>query len=45
MNDSNRNSKLLAASKLLRQDFETAVMRAIEAHPEWPYWLVGNTPA
>jgi hypothetical protein len=26
----------------VRQDFEAAVIREIEAHPEWPYWRVGE---
>jgi len=42
MQDSNKKSKLLAALQAVRQEFEAAVMREIEAHPEWPYWRVGE---
>jgi hypothetical protein len=42
MKDSNKKSKLLAALQAVRQDFEAAVIREIEGHPEWPYWRVGE---
>jgi hypothetical protein len=42
MKDSNKKSKLLAALQAVRQDFESAVLRTVEAHPEWPYWRVGE---
>ena len=42
MEDNNRRSKLLAALQAVRQDFETAVLRLIESHPEWPYWRVSE---
>jgi hypothetical protein len=42
MEDSNKKSKLLAALQAIRQDFEAAVMREIEAHPESPYWMVAE---
>ncbi len=42
MKNSNKKSKLLAALQAVRQDFEAAVIREIEAHPEWPYWRVGE---
>ena len=42
MQDSNKKSKLLAALQAIRQDFEVKVMRAIEAHPDWPYWMVAE---
>jgi hypothetical protein len=37
-----KKSKLLEALQALRQDFEAAVLREIEAHPEWPFWRVGE---
>lgn len=43
METSTKKSKLLAALEALRQDFETLVIREIHAHPEWPYWKVGET--
>jgi hypothetical protein len=42
MKDSNKKSKLIAALQAVRHDFEAAVIREIEAHPEWPYWRVGE---
>jgi hypothetical protein len=42
MNPSPKKSKLLAALQAIRQDFEAEVMRAINAHPESPYWMVGQ---
>jgi hypothetical protein len=42
MHTSTKKSKLLAAVQALRQDFEAAVLREIEAHPEWPYWMVAD---
>jgi hypothetical protein len=41
LNISNK-SKLLEALDAVRRDFEAAVLRAIEAHPEWPYRRVGE---
>jgi hypothetical protein len=37
-----KKSKLLAAFQAIRQDFEAAVLREIDAHPEWPFWRVGE---
>jgi len=37
-----KKSKLIEALDAVRRDFETAVLREIEAHPEWPYWRVGE---
>ena len=37
-----QKSKLLEALRAVRLDFETAVMRTIDSHPEWPYWKVGQ---
>jgi hypothetical protein len=37
-----KKSKLLEALDAVRRDFESAVMREIEAHPDWPYWRVGE---
>lgn len=42
MEHSKKKSKLLAALQAIRQDFEAAVMREIEAHPESPYWMVAQ---
>ena len=42
MNSISKKSKLLAALQAIRRDFETTVLRVIEAHPEWPYWRVGE---
>jgi hypothetical protein len=42
MKNSNKKSRLLSALQAVRHDFEAAVMREIEAHPEWPYWRVGE---
>jgi len=42
MHMNTRKSKLLAALQAIRQDFEAAVMREIEAHPESPYWMVAQ---
>jgi hypothetical protein len=42
MEDSNKKSKLLAALQGVRQDFEAKVIRAIEAHLDWPYWMVAE---
>jgi hypothetical protein len=41
MEDSNKKSKL-AALQAIRQDFEAEVMRAIDARPESPYWMVAK---
>jgi hypothetical protein len=35
-------SKLMAALQAIRQGFEAAAMREIEAHPDWPYRLVAE---
>lgn len=37
-----RKSRLIEALNAVRRDFETAVLRTVEAHPEWPYWRVGE---
>jgi hypothetical protein len=37
-----RKSKLIEALNSVRQDFENAVLREIEAHPESPYWRVAE---
>jgi hypothetical protein len=37
-----KKSKLIEALNAVRRDFEAAVLREIEAHPEWPYWRVGE---
>jgi hypothetical protein len=37
-----KKSKLIEALNAVRRDFESAVLREIEAHPEWPYWRVGE---
>ena len=42
MHTNTKKSKLLAALQAVRQDFEAEVMRAIEAHPEWPYRMVSE---
>jgi hypothetical protein len=42
MSDKTRKSKLIEALNAVRRDFESAVLREIEAHPEWPYWRVGE---
>jgi hypothetical protein len=42
MHPNPKKSKLLAALQVIRQDFEAAVIREIEAHPEWPFWRVGE---
>jgi len=42
MHPSSKKSKLLAALQAIRLDFEAAVLREINAHPEWPYWRVGE---
>lgn len=42
MDKSTKKSKLLAAVEAIRQDFETAVIHQIDAHPEWPYWMVAQ---
>lgn len=42
MSNSSRKSRLLEALNAVRQDFETAVLRTMNAHPEWPYWRVGE---
>ena len=40
--ENKRKSKLLAALNAVRRDFEAAIMREIEAHPESPYWMVAE---
>jgi hypothetical protein len=35
-------SKLLGACQAIRHDFELAVMRQIQAHPEQPYWMIAE---
>jgi hypothetical protein len=42
MNSISKKSKLLEALQAIREDFEIMVIREIEAHPEWPYWRVGE---
>jgi hypothetical protein len=37
-----KKSKLLAALQAIRQDFEALAIREINAHPEWPYWMVAE---
>jgi hypothetical protein len=37
-----KKSKLIEALDAVRRDFGVAVLREIEAHPEWPYWRVGE---
>jgi hypothetical protein len=42
MSNKLRESRLIEALNVVRRDFETAVLREIEAHPTWPYWRVGE---
>ena len=42
MHSNPKKSKLLAALLAVRQDFEAAAIREINAHPEWPFWRVGE---
>lgn len=42
MLSTSKRSKLIEALDAVRQEFETAVLREIERHPEWPYWRVGE---
>jgi hypothetical protein len=42
MNSNLKESKLLAALQAIRQDFEALAIREINAHPEWPYWMVAE---
>jgi hypothetical protein len=37
-----KKSKLIEALDAVRRDFGVAVVREIEAHPEWPYRLVAE---
>lgn len=37
-----RKSKLIEALEAVRRDFEVAVLREIDAHPEWPFWRVAE---
>jgi hypothetical protein len=42
MQPNSKKSKLIEALNAVRRDFEIAVLREIEAHPEWPLWRVGE---
>jgi hypothetical protein len=42
MHSNLKESKLLAALQAIRQDFEALAIREINAHPEWPYWMVAE---
>lgn len=42
MHTNMKKSKLLSALQAVRQDFEAAVMRAIDAHPKSPYRMVAQ---
>jgi hypothetical protein len=42
MNSNLKKSKLLAALQAIREDFEVLAIREINAHPDWPYWMVAE---
>lgn len=42
MHTNTKKSKLLAALQAVRQNFEAAVIREIDAHPGWPYRMVSE---